>query len=49
MFLICGAFGVLSTTPGGPPVKDDAGFVDILQSYYYTPRTAEGENIFFMT
>lgn len=35
MFTICGAHGVLTATPGGPPVNLDATFPDLLGEYYY--------------
>jgi len=38
MFAICGAHGVLSATPGGPPVQNDTVFSDILRAYYFTPQ-----------
>jgi len=37
MFTICGAHGVLSTVPQGPPVDDNTRFTDICDAYYYTP------------
>src|SRR5712675_1514888 len=34
MFTICGAHGMLTATPGGPPVNIDTTFPDLLERYY---------------
>jgi hypothetical protein len=36
MFSICGTHGVLSATPQGQPVEDDARITDMSDLYYYT-------------
>jgi len=46
MFAICGAHGILTAAPGGPPVDLDT--MDLFGSYFFVPQCPNGTSLAFV-